>query len=140
MHKTDLPAPALVEYPTHYEGKLTRAQSKALANECHAFRLAAGQDKTTTCERFEAARKAIRAMIHDGRMQARIMEAENDRRNFNPDGSETLFLRDLRRRGDKADKTARDLLRPFGYKLTYPGPYPYAEPVDGEGAQIFPEY
>ena len=129
---------ALVEYPS-FAGTLTRAQARTLANDCHAWRLAAGQNATTTRERYEAARKALRAMIRAGRLQARIMEAENDGRNF-PGGRESLALRDLRRRGDKADKTARDLLRPFGHRLTYPGPYPLAEPVDGKGPQIFPEY
>ena len=130
---------ALVEYPS-FSGTLTRAQARTLANDCHAFRLAAGQDKTTTRERFDAARKAVRAMIRAGRLQARIMEAENDAKSFNADGSEGLALRSLRARGDKADKAARDLLRPFGHRLTYPGPYPLAEPVDGRGPQIFPEY
>ena len=135
---TTAPA-ALVEYPTNYAGHLTRAQARAFANECHAFRLAAGQDKTTTRERFDTARKAVRAMLRAGRLQARIMEAENDSGNYN-NGRESLALRSLRARGDKADKAARDLLAPLGYRLTYPGPYPLAEPADGHGAQIFPEY
>jgi hypothetical protein len=129
----------LVGFPACYDGRLTRAQSKALANDRHAWNIAAHAGRVTR-ERFDGARKAVRAVLRAGRLQVRVMEAENDTENFKPDGSESPALRSLRHRVDLADRSARDRLRPFGYKLVYPGPYPLVEPTDGNGPKIFPEY
>jgi hypothetical protein len=130
-----------VEYPDIISAgvRLTRAQASKLANERHAWTIAARLGAVTE-DRMDAARAAVRAVVRAGRLSYRLMEAENESENFLPDGSECAYLANLRQRSDKADKAAMDALAPFALRLMWPGPYPIIEATDGRAASIFLEY